>query len=274
MNTINPPIPVLMYHEISDDSFAKTGCHFQTPLYDISVSMFENQIKVLADNNYTSLCFDDTLEISGNGKYIIITFDDGLKGNYQYALPILKKYGFRGVFFVAVDLIGTKRFMTWHELGDLKQQQMSIQSHTLSHRPLQTLNRKNIRRELKESKKILESKLNSQISSISFPHGSYNKQIINMALDEGYITLCCSFPNEIYLSDFKRNPRLIGRIPMTNKLTLEQFISILEYSKLAMLKLKIPKLAKNIIKKSIGINNYRIFYRKIFGIKNPHKLTD
>lgn len=258
-----------MYHEISETSTWHGEKYYQTPTYDISVKLFESQIKAISENGFISLDFKDVLELKNDGKYIILTFDDGLKGNHSYALPILKKYGFKAVFFVTVGSIGLDRFMNWEDLIDLIENGMSIQSHTVSHRPLQTLNEEDIYFELAESKRILESRLESPVSAISFPHGSFNRKILRLAEQVGYETMCYSYPERLYLSDIKRKPSLQGRIAMTNRLTLAQLMNITQYKKLEMIKLKVPKIAKNFIKKAIGINAYRYFYRRFFNIKSP-----
>ena len=41
----------------------------------------------------------------------LITFDDGYRNNYLYALPILKKYNLQACFFVTTGLINTRDFL-------------------------------------------------------------------------------------------------------------------------------------------------------------------
>ena len=160
-----------------------------TPLYNIPAAIFENQIRFLSSVGYKSLLPEEAQGLSGDGKYIIITFDDGLKGNYRYAFPILRKYGFKATIFVAVDKIGAEDFMNWEELYRLLKEGISIQSHTMSHRPLQNLNNKEIYEELYTSKRTIEEKLNTKVHAISLPHGSYNQKVITIPNKQG-IDLC------------------------------------------------------------------------------------
>lgn len=259
-----------MYHEISNPEISHNNVYYQTPLYDIPSTLFEDHIKLLVGQGYKTITFEDILGIQDDGKYIILTFDDGLKGNYEYAFPILQKYDYKAVFFVTVGAIETNRFMTWSDLIDLVNQDMSVQSHGFNHKPLQTLTIEQINEELFQSKYILQKKLNISVNAISFPHGSYNNQIINLAKKNGYQFMCCSFPEKIFLSNFYKNPCLLGRIPMTNKLKSERLVKIIKYRAIEMIKLKLPKLFKNVLKKSIGIDRYRILYRKFFNIQTPN----
>lgn len=79
INGFNPKIPILMYHEISDVlSNGKNSFNKMTPLYNIPAAIFENQISFLASTGYKSLLPEEVKDLSEDGKYIIITFDDGL----------------------------------------------------------------------------------------------------------------------------------------------------------------------------------------------------
>ena len=78
----------------------------------------------------------------------MLTFDDGWLGNYLHVFPILKNFGFSAFFFIALDRIGKNGFMTWELIRTLKDHDMAIASHTMSHRPLNTLNKEEIYYEL------------------------------------------------------------------------------------------------------------------------------
>lgn len=256
-----------MYHEVSGDIRNTNKTHKIAPFYDIPVTMFESQLQLLAENGYKSLLFEDVSNLKSDGKYIILTFDDGLKGNYRYALPVLRRYGFRATIFIAVDRIGSERFMSWSELGELKNQGISIQSHTMTHRPLQTLNEKEIYNELYLSKKTIEKVLHTKVLAVSFPHGSYNQEIITIARQIDYEFMCTSNVDCIYYDSFQNNPRPLGRIALTNKINIEKFSKYLEYDKKEILKLNLSKKTKNLTKQIIGIDIYRKIYRSIFNIK-------
>lgn len=45
---------------------------------------------------------------------VVITFDDGFKNNYEYAFPILQKWGVSAVFYISTNFIG-KSEMLWTE---------------------------------------------------------------------------------------------------------------------------------------------------------------
>ncbi len=263
----NPKIPILMYHEVSKVSKAHDKCYSMTPLYDIPIDMFESQLMLFAQNGYKTLLFDDVLKIKQDEKYIILTFDDGLKGNYRYVFPILNKYGFKATFFVTTGAIGSERYMNWSELKELVDNGMSIQSHTMSHKPLQTLYKEDIYRELFGSKETIERMLKTKVTAISFPHGSYNLKIVSMAKEIGYKWMCTSNIAYVYYNTFKNGKHVLGRITITNKMKLDNLLKIINYDRKEMMKYMLVKNSKNMFKWLIGIENYRWLYKKFFHIK-------
>jgi peptidoglycan/xylan/chitin deacetylase (PgdA/CDA1 family) len=259
-------IPVLMYHEIINGSSDLSHNSSMGPI-SILDSTFENQIHMLAELGYRSILFEDVNNLDPFEKCIIITFDDGWKGNVENALPILKKYGFNAIFFIAVGSIGMHRFMSWDDVNILYNSGMDIQSHTMRHTPLETIRDENqLFYELLNSKEMIESTLHKKVSAISFPHGSYNQHIIELAGQTGYEIMCTSDIERVFNTSFMKKPVLLGRIPIASSLNTDRFIKYIQYDNLEILKLKLNKHIKKMFKKLIGINLYRYLYRTYFRI--------
>jgi len=109
---------------------------------DLSVKPgdFELQIRYLVSNGYTAISLYDlysSLAVSATlpPKPIVLTFDDGYRDAYEYAFPLLKKYGMNGTFFVISDFInsGNPAYLTWDMVKEMSASGMSIESHTRSH---------------------------------------------------------------------------------------------------------------------------------------------
>jgi len=264
--TFNPKVPVLMYHEVLP-ALLERDQRFMTPLYIVTSALFEDHIGTLAERGYRSLLPEEVSRVNGDGKYVIITFDDGLAGNYQHALPILKKYGFKATFFVAVGSVGADRFMNWAELQELVENGMSIQSHTVSHAPLETLGDDEVHRELYESKQEIERRLNTSVSALSFPHGSYDRRVVDIAKQVGYRFLCTSDVTRTYRNSFLENPAILGRLAVTYKVNAQQLNSWVEYNNAELLRAHWSKRAKSWLRKIIGVKYYSRLYRIFFNIK-------
>ncbi len=153
---------------------------------------------------------------------VAITFDDGYLSVKEIAIPLLMKYNFKAAFFIPVGNIGNhpkwefdkgwndqkELVMTGIELKELEKDGYEIYSHTMSHPHLQNLNEKDIMNELQGSKQKLKKILNHEIIAISYPYGSYDKNVYETVKKVGY---ALGFTNEPEIIDSFTDKLLIGR---------------------------------------------------------------
>ncbi len=206
------PFPILAYHRVVPQ--VKYGI-------DVSRDMFEKQMAWLARKGYHSLNMEKFYQSLSSRtldpKGIIITFDDGHQDFVQHAVPILKKYGYSATLFVNSGLLGrtfwvggrrpapvrwhdTKpadyredssdwrvyEFMSWDEVVLLRKEGFDIQSHGITHPFLTDLPRPEVRREMSESKKILQEKAGSPVKYFCYPSGNFNADVQKDAKESGY----------------------------------------------------------------------------------------
>jgi len=160
---------------------------------------------------YSNVNYDDLESFFNNRKWhkskpgLIISFDDGLKSNYNVAIPLLEKYEFTGWFCIPFDFINTspdkqslfmrqnsisevpeltkdRMAMNWEELNDLKKKHVII-CHTKSHyRMNETDSAETLHDEIVNSKKMLEEKLCMPVNIFCWVGGeteSYTKEAVN-----------------------------------------------------------------------------------------------
>ena len=94
-DTDSVKLPVIMYHSLLKDEKLQND-------YTVSPTLFENDLKYLSENGYTTVVVKDLTDYvygkkSLPEKCIMLTFDDGYYNNYYYALPLLKKYNCKAV---------------------------------------------------------------------------------------------------------------------------------------------------------------------------------
>lgn len=183
-------IPVLMYHKFHRD----TECEYP---YFINIGEFEEQVKYLCKNNYTTIFFSDLEKIDKkNGKkYIILTADDGYRDNYQLMFPIIKKYNIKMNIF----LVSGKTYNSWdcdrvekkypryellnpEEIMEMKSSKLvEFGLHGKNHKDLSKLDETGLWEEIYKGKKELEEKYDIKISSMAYPYGKCNKKVKGMA---------------------------------------------------------------------------------------------
>ncbi len=229
-------LPILFYHKINNTHPKARSIDLYVPPYK-----FEEQMRHLSRRGYRSITFDDAVDKLKGGlplspKSVVITFDDGYLDNYEHAFPILKKYGLTATMFIVTDFVGQtnkwphsreklpEALMSWDNIREMAAYGISFGSHTcnhwnlkrldketeLAHAPLtQTLSPEGrgwsegdkIKYELTESKKKLESELQTEITTFCYPYGEYTDKVIQKVKQSGYMGACSTDHGNRHLSE-------------------------------------------------------------------------
>lgn len=169
-------IPILMYHSISN-SDPKNGLL-------VPVNQFEEQMKWLSENGYTTMLMDVVLDAYETGlvpeKPIAVTFDDGYSDNYYEAYPILKKYNQNATFFVITKGIDNGYYMDLDMLKEMQGNGMSIQNHTYDHREMNKISKEEQLFSIGKGKEDLTEKLGLESKFFCYPVGRYNNETLEV----------------------------------------------------------------------------------------------
>jgi len=265
-------IPVLAYHEVALELEAQKHVRSMHPSCCMHLDDFIVQLNYLASKNYKAVLFKDILEtrrnVDNQKEYnmVVITFDDGHIGNFNFAYPHIHNRNWRAVFFVTVNYIGQVNMMDWDQLKEMSRSGMSVQSHCMTHDPLETLDKNKIHYELSKSKSIIEDRLGYEVDTVSLPHGSYNPDVVRIAKDCNYRFICTSkigFLNQ----DDVASQVLIPRIGISSGYSITKFSHLIDpYSYVFKLN-KLKSYLKLIVRKKIGIDFYRSIYRLVSRIE-------
>lgn len=194
-------VPILVYHEILvDNDCEKVG---ETV---IALEKFAKQMKYLYDHGYYTISMDKLVQFMKGGsvpeKSILIHFDDGWK-SVKYAIPILEQYDFKASFWIITEKGIGNDYLEWEDVIAMDQNpNFEVGSHTMTH-PWDRLSNlltwvqgkipgkgiEDTEWELRESKKILEKKLNRKVPYLAWPCGWYNDTLIQIAKEVGYKAL-------------------------------------------------------------------------------------
>ena len=218
-------VPVMMYHGIKESAPAEANLF-------VSVSSFENQLKYLTENGYTTILFEDLWHVQDFEKPVLLTFDDGWANNYTEMFPALEKYNCKATIFVVKSFIhdvptNHLSLDNLHELA--KSDLISIQSHTVDHYNLDELNKDQQRRQLSESAQYITRETGKEPFVLAYPTGRQNDTTLELLPEYYHFGVkMMTYPYSCY--NTSDNPGLIYRFFPERQTSLETYISWLEQS--------------------------------------------
>lgn len=225
-------IPILCYHNFNP---TKPGS------MNLTLERLDSQLHWLKENGFTVIPLQQAVDylqgkdVALPAKPIVITVDDGWKSAYIYMEPIVLKYNIPVTLFIYPQTISQgKNAMTWDELKTLQKTGLfTIQSHTLTHPNFKQDKRrlsadayaKSVKRELVDSKKILEEKLNTKITLLAWPFGIYDSYLEQEAANAGYTM---AFTIDYRTANKSYRPMAQPRFMMIQGQTMKTFESIVK----------------------------------------------
>ena len=208
-------LPVVMYHQLTKNE-NRSG------RYVLTLEQFEKDLMFLKSKGYKSVTLKQLVDYSRGKceipeKSIMITFDDGNETLYEYALPLLEKYGFTAVGFVVGALADyyteiddhnlNYSYLNWSQIKELAAGNIiEIQSHSFDlHK--NTGNRSGIKKKKTETIEQYREFLCSDVSKMktamvnyigeapfafAFPFGSFTSESTDILKECGFkMTFTC-----------------------------------------------------------------------------------
>lgn len=189
-------VPVLLYHDISDD-FRDT--------YTISPSLFAAHMEWLHNNGFRPIALRDITRPPGNGKAVVITFDDGYASYMEYAFPLFREYGFHSVINVIGSFAGTylrdggnRPMLSWDEYrylllsGRVDIGCHSYDLHSAARKGVMGVSAETFRRDLGTFREVLRRETGKSTDILAWPFGLYDAKRIAIARKEGFRYLLTS----------------------------------------------------------------------------------
>lgn len=115
------------------------------------------------------------------------------------------------------------RFLTWPQIKKMLQQGFSFGSHAITHRALDKLSEQDCRNELRQSREAIEEKTAMPVSSLAYPNGNHDPNVVREARDAGYEVAFTTIPG---LFDQNADPLRVPRINIhdNNSSTKSRFL--------------------------------------------------
>ncbi|MBA2874590.1 polysaccharide deacetylase family protein [Thermaerobacillus caldiproteolyticus] len=230
-------VPIIVYHHILKE---KENHKYKNQPTVVSYEEFVKQMRLLHDYGYHTITLHQLErflkgKIDLPAKSMMIHFDDGLKTNYVYAYPILKKYGFHAAAFLITSRNSRPlkpfnpddyQFLNWKEIekmGDVFE--FASHTHALHNRGKDGIgNLVKEPREVVKADLLLSRKLLHGTTYFTYPFGQYKKETIDILKETGFTM---AFTTKIGTVKPGDDPYQLKRHGIDPHTTLQQFKQII-----------------------------------------------
>jgi peptidoglycan/xylan/chitin deacetylase (PgdA/CDA1 family) len=200
-------VPIFYYHSI--------GNHGPETL---ALGDFRRHLELVREHHFKPVTFAELLALNPDdcGRYVVLSFDDGLLDNFENAAPLLNEFGYRATFFVIPGFDNVIRWVNpktraWsesrkegfslpfpsmqkHHRRQLLDCGMEIGCHTMNHPKLNEIDGQLLQIEIADSKALLEDQLGSPVTTLCYPKGRYNRIVLDRVRSAGYTGACTTVP--------------------------------------------------------------------------------
>lgn len=190
-------LPVIMYHMVLKNP--------KNNKFIVSEKDFEDDLKYINANGYTTITVNDLIEYTENKKElpkkpILLTFDDGAYNNYLYAFPLAKKYNAKFVFSPIAreadrysevkDESPEYAHANWEKIAEMsKSGNVEIQNHTYNMHSAkkprigctkkdgesQEIYKKKLSKDLEKAQNLIYEKTGIKPTAFFYPFGACSK---------------------------------------------------------------------------------------------------
>jgi peptidoglycan/xylan/chitin deacetylase (PgdA/CDA1 family) len=246
-----------MYHDIYQKE-PMPGVPRSAAMYHVSRETFAQHLSAIQVSGLRVITASEFLK-SHDSNSVILTFDDGWRGAFETALPMLQEFGIKATFFITKDFVGHRGFCDRSLVSEAANAGMEIGVHGTTHRMLSGCSPEEIRWELSACKEFLESLFQQQIVSASMPGGDWNKVIASCAKEIGLKLLCTSRPGVNKPEVSLYNLRRVAIRESTSSLDIRRYCSY--NARKELLRWTILQLPRA----TLGMKRYSLLRRRLLG---------
>ncbi len=182
-------VPILCYHQIRDWKPADSKISRD---YIVPPAAFAAQMRMLSDSGYHTITADQLYAYLISGarlptKPIILSFDDTDLDQFTVAYPEMKKYGFKGLFFIMTVSLGKPHYMSREQVRELSDDGNIIGSHTWDHHNVKKYEGSDWITQLDKPTKTLEQITGKNIRYFAYPFGLWNTAAFPELKKRGFV---------------------------------------------------------------------------------------
>jgi peptidoglycan/xylan/chitin deacetylase (PgdA/CDA1 family) len=176
------PVPILEYHVLGHPP---EGAPY--PELYVGRTDFEKQMDWLEEHGYEAVTLEQVQEAwYGDGtlppKPVVISFDDGYRPQFTFALPTLRKHGWAGVLNLKAE--GSELYES--NVEAMIEAGWELAAHTIHHLDLTELGAEELKEEVAGSRKILQEEFKVPVKNFCYPAGQFDETVIKAVEEAGY----------------------------------------------------------------------------------------
>jgi peptidoglycan/xylan/chitin deacetylase (PgdA/CDA1 family) len=214
------PVPILEYHVLGRPQT-------EVPYPDLYVprASFRKQMDWLDERGYEAVTLEQVEEAWYHHgtlpqKPIVISFDDGYRPQYTFALPTLSKHGWPGVLNLKAE--GSDLYTS--NVEAMLEAGWELAAHTIHHSDLTTLEGEALEEEVAGSRKLLQDEYGVPVKNFCYPSGRFDSTAIAAVEAAGYTGATTEIPG--YAT--RDHPYELARIEVLGSWTLQDLASSLQ----------------------------------------------
>jgi peptidoglycan/xylan/chitin deacetylase (PgdA/CDA1 family) len=184
------PVPILEYHVLGHPP---EGAPY--PELYVGRTDFEKQMDWLEKQGYEAVTLEQVQEAWYHGGKlpptpIVISFDDGYRPQFTFALPTLRKHGWAGV--LNLKAAGSELYES--NVRAMIAAGWELAAHTIRHLDLTELGPEELKEEVATSRKILQEEFNVPVDNFCYPAGQFDETVIKAVEKAGYTGATTEIP--------------------------------------------------------------------------------
>jgi peptidoglycan/xylan/chitin deacetylase (PgdA/CDA1 family) len=176
------PVPILEYHVLG-------AAPADAPYPELYVTRpdFHQQMDWLDEHGYEAVTLEMVERAWYHGgtlptKPVVLSFDDGYRPQFTYALPELRRHGWPGVLNLKAEGsdLYTSNVEAMIDVG------WELAAHTIHHLDLTTLDAAQLKEEVAGSREMLRREYGVAVADFCYPAGQFNETVIAAVKAAGY----------------------------------------------------------------------------------------
>lgn len=178
------PVPILEYHVLGP---APADAPY--PELYVTRPEFHREMDWLEEHGYEAVTLEQVEDAWYHGgslppKPVVLSFDDGYRPQFTYALPELRRHGWAGVLNLKAE--GSDLYES--NVKAMIAAGWELASHTINHSDLTTLDAAALEEEVAGARQILRREYGVPVADFCYPAGEFDETVIAAVEAAGYVT--------------------------------------------------------------------------------------